>query len=267
MYADPFDPAEELPVGLTDAQRSLVAAAVDDGETEVTTYAGTPPVRSGVFVEHDDAFYRVEATETAATAVPARLTDVEWENGVTPPDDATVVSYDDLPATDRRALEYAVYGPEYGRERAGHPTEGLHIRDSPVPYPDGAADSRLAGAGETWVRWNGRAYRVRVGGETTATRHTYRVALARVADAPAGFREHVAAGYLVRLDDLPDAEREIVEAAVGDGYEECEPASAALQSFRNRLPENGTLPHPRNASWLLAYEGDRYEFRVTNWVY
>lgn len=267
VSADPFDPAEELPVELGDARRSLVGTAVDDGATEVTTYAAGPPVRDGVLVEHDGAFYRTAATETDATEVAARPTDVEWERGVTPPADATVVAYDDLPATDRRALEYAIYGPEYGREKSGHPTEGLAVRDNPVPYPDGATDSRLAGAGETWVRWNERAYRVRVDDEaTTTTRYTYRVALARVADGAAGFREHVAGEYLVRLADLPADERAVVEAAVADGHEECEPASAALRGLLDRLPEDGTLPHPRDGSWYVAYDGDRYEFDVTNWV-
>jgi hypothetical protein len=266
VSARSFDPAADLPLTPSDGERQLLDRVVAEGTHEFETYGGDPPVRDGVYVEHDGAFYRTRVQRVEETAVPARVMNIEWKQGRTPPGDATVVAFSDLPASDRRALRYAVDGPEYGG-RDGRPSEGMRWTDAPLPYPDGVDDSRLVGT-ETWVRFDGRAYRVWGDGEeTTTTRYAFRYEVEQVADDPAAFRDHVADAYLVELDDLDGPERDVVGAAVEDSYQECEPASEGLTGLRERLPGGRELPHPNDGAWFVAFDGGRYELSVTNWVH
>lgn len=265
VSARAFDPAEDLPVKLSDGEQQLVDRVVAEGEYQFETYGGDLPVRDGVYVEHGGSFYRTRAERVGETEVPARVMNIEWEKGRTPPGDATVIPFSDLPPSDRRVVRLAVEGPRYGG-RGERPAEGMRWSDAPMPYPDGADDSRLVGT-ETWVRWEGRAYRVWGDGEeTTTSRYTFRYAVEEVADGPASFREHVAETYLVRLDDLDDPEREVVRAAVEDVHEECEPASEGLAGLRERLPDDRELPHPPDGAWFVAFDGGRHELSVTNWI-
>lgn len=266
VSAREFAPAEDLPLAFSDDERRLLDRAVAEQGHQFETYGGDPPVPGGVYVEHDGAFYRTRVERVDETEVPARLMNIEWEKGRTPPGAAAVVAFSELPESDRRVLRLAVEGPKYG----GHderPTQGMSWNDAPMPYPDGADDSRLVG-NETWVRWDGRAYRVWGDGEqTTTTRYTFRYEVERVADDPGAFREHVADEYLVRLDDLDGSEREVVRSAVDDSYRECEPASEGLAGLRERLPDDRELPHPRDGAWYVAFDDGRYELLVTNWVH
>jgi hypothetical protein len=136
-----------------------------------------------------------------------------------------------------------------------------------MPYPNGTDDSRLVAREGTWVRWNDRTYRVTSGEATTTTRYTYRFSVTAVADSAGGFRDHVARQYLLRLADLTDAERTIPERATADGYRECEPASEGLARLRERLPDDGRLPHPYDRSWFVGFDGSRYELSITNWIH
>lgn len=268
VSAEPFAPAKELPVELDPPQRSLVDSLLPDGSTEVTTYAADPPLRDGVYIERDGNFFRAETTRLSEEEVPARLFDVDWEKGRTPPENATVVAFETLPGADRQALRLVVEGPKYGGEgeEGGHPTQGLSHTDYPAPYPNGTADSRLVGAGTTWVRWNDRAYRVRVDGESTTTRHTFGITVSQVVGDAAGFREHVEREFLRRLSNLPAGEADILQSATGDAYQECAPSSKSLASLQDRLPAAEQLPPPHSQSWYVAFGGERYRLWITNWV-
>jgi len=259
-----YDPAADLPLRTDDPQRRLVAAAVADGAVEASTYADLPPIRDGTHVEHEGAYYRIGATGTDATELPARVLTLSWETGREPPAGATVVAFGDLPAADREALRFAVYGPPYGREsRRELPEQGLRRTDTPVPYPDGTDGSTLEPFETTWVRWDGRAYRVRPGTTTTMTRYTYRLSVAEVARDAAAFREHVAVEYLVELSDLPDGEREVLAAAAEDGrYLGCPPLSDDLTALLERLTGENDLPPPDGGEWYVAFEGERYGLSV-----
>jgi hypothetical protein len=260
-FANPFDPAADLPVALDERERALVADAVADGTATYATY-GRRPLSDGAFVAYDGAFYRVESSAAAVEQVPAFRTRIEWERGQAAPADATVVALDDLPAVDREVFLGAVGGSE----EKGLPEEGLSVREYPAPYPDGGDQSRLVGR-VTWVRWRDRTFRVEVAGEstTTAERRTYRYAVERVAATDAEFREHVADAYLVSLDDAPKPQRAIVRRALDDGYEECEPASDALAGLRERLERATTLPND-SGEWYVALDGRRFRLEILRWV-
>lgn len=259
-----FAPAEALPVEVGAAARSLVSKAVQQDAVEISTY-GTAPIESGVFVTDDGSFYRLEYATLGSTEVHAELLNLEWERGQTAPSGAEVLEYANLPASDRRALRLAVYGPEYD-STPGHPQQRLVVEKFPAPYPDGAEASSLVGRGETWIRWNDRTYRVSVGGDTTTTRYSYRYRATEIASDAAAFREYVASNYLVELTDLSADQRALVESAIDGGQQDCKPISDALASLRSRLEGEPTLPEPYGESWYVEYDGRRYRLELERWV-
>lgn len=260
VSGETFDPVTDLTADLGADQRAIVAEAVETGHTERTTY-GQEPLRGGIFVEHDGAFYETGVTTTGTEEVPAYRLNLSWEQGQRAPDGATVVGFSDLPASDREVLHRAVHG---GEEREEHPAESLTVNDFPAPYPDGGASSELVG-GVTWVRWNDRVYRVEVGGSASQERYTYRYAVERVATDPEEFRSAVAARYLVNLAELPDAARDVVSQALDSGYEECAPASDGLERVRARLSDDQRLPYPADG-WYVRFDGDEYRLSIVQWV-
>jgi hypothetical protein len=268
VHANPFQPSDQLPVQLAAGQRDFVDRLVQNGSTKFATYAGEPPIRDGVYVAVNGTYYRTAVKETGTTEVPAHRLNIMWEKGQKAPTEASVVAYGELPEADQRVLRLAIEGPEAGsEERRGHPSERLSMRDAPMPYPNGTDDSRLVTQEETWVRWNERTYRITSGDSTTTTRYTYRYSVSAVADNAEGFRNHVVQQYLIRLTDLTDAGRMIIEQATADGYQECEPASEGLERLRKRLPADRQLPHPYDQEWFIQFEESRYELTITNWVH
>lgn len=259
-----FEPADDLPLTPGETERTIVAEAAENGHADYRTY-GERPLETGVFVTREDAFYRTHATVTATERVPAFPMDVEWERGQAAPTDATVVPFDDLPSVDREALRVAVLEPDHREEL---PQEGLTVREFPAPYPGGGDDSRVIGR-ETWVRWRDRTFRVTVAAEaeTTQERRTIRYTVERVATTADAFRRVVTDQYLVRLDDLPEAERAIVEDALVRGYEECKPQSTALTALRERLSGIERLPTPHDDSWYAALGGRRFRLEIGGWVH
>lgn len=256
-----FDPATDLTLSLDADQHEIVAEAAETGTAERTTY-GQEPLRGGVFVEHDGAFYETSVTTAGTDEVMAYRLSIEWEAGQRAPDDATVVAFSALPEVDREVLDLAVYGSD---ERREHPAESLSVTDFPAPYPDGAASSELV-SGITWVRWNDRDYRIEVEGSTSQERRTFRYAVERVATDPEEFRTVVAADYLVNLAELPDGARDVVSQALDGGYEECAPASDALERVRSRLDDDQRLPHSADG-WYVRFDGGKYRLSVREWVH
>lgn len=267
VTAEPFDPARDLTVRLDDPERALVGDAVEEGPVAVDLYAGSPPLDDDAYVEYDGTYYETATSQVDTTEIPAVVTNVEWEKGQEAPDGSDVVAFDDLPESDREALRFAVYGGRFDRERHGHPREGLSVREAPIPYPSGTGDSVLVGDGERWVRWNDRTYRVWTAGETTTTRNRFHVEVTAVAGDADAFREHVAEHHLLELADLSSAGREVLREATEGTYEECEPASEGLAALQSRLPEDDRLPPPRNDAWYVAFEGERHELHVHQWVH
>lgn len=255
-----FRPADGLVADLEDDARDLVATAAEEGEAVVTSYR-QPILDEGIYVVHGGRYYRTGLSRSSEE-VTAFLLDISWKNGRTAPDNARVVQFDDLPQADRGALLLAMF-PE-GGER--HPTRSLGVNGFPAPYPGGGDDSRLVGSGTVWVEREGRQYRVEMGERTTTDRHTYRYTVERIAEDAAGFDRAVAEQYLVRLDDQSATAADVMDAAIAGGHRECSPASDGLSTLLDRLPEDGRLPRPARG-WFVAYEDDRYELSMLEWVH
>ena len=272
VTADPFA-AGDVTVPLDDGRRTLVAEAVEEGAAEVVSYGETSLDRE-VFVRYAGAFYETDYVVTT-TELPAYRLSVSWTRGRRAPADATVVPFGRLPRADRRALTLAVHGGEAGRVRAGDDGEGptvpqasMSVRRFPAPYPNGGEGSRLVDAGVVWVSWEGRTYRVEIGGTTTTERRTRRYRVERVADDAAGFRRAIESEFAVRLDRLSRRERAIVGRAISadGGYEECTPASDALERLRARLPDRKRLPTPDAGSWYVRIGDAGYVLTLTRRV-
>lgn len=262
----PYEPVSDLPVSLDERERSIVSVAVDEGTADYTTYK-SEPLRSDVIVRHDGAFYRTDFS-LSTEPVPAYTMDLYWEDGQTAPEDGEVVAFADLPESDQTTIEAAALGPEEEGEGDGLPQSTLSIQEYPAPYPDNGTDSRLIGS-RTWVRWRDHTMRIDVAGESESTtdRRTFEYRLERVAEDEAAFREFVSDRYVVALDDLSPSQRSLLTQAIEDRYEECRPPSTALAELRDRLTEADPLPHPNDDSWYVAFEGERYRLRTTEWVH
>lgn len=263
LAVDDFAPTEQLLAPLSPPERDVVGAAVEDGETTVQTYYQAP-VRDGVHVAYEGAYYRTVVAEADTIEVPALELDVSWEQGQQAPDDQRVLTYATLPEPDRRALAVAIYGSRH--ESDVHPTEGLHRRSTPAPYPGGTDGSTFETGDAVWLEWDDRAYELSIRGETSVTRRTVDYRVTEVAASDDGFREYVADRYLITLDDLDDGASSVLETAIEDDYRECEPASAAFADLRDRLVDDRGLPDPNDGEWYVRYDGRRYRLRIFGWV-
>jgi len=260
--AEPFDPVPALEERIRDQERTVGAETVENDGTRRTTYAELP-FREPTLFSHDGGFYRITRETVESVTVPAFEFGAEWEQGQSPPAGTEVVQFADLPENDRRAFTLAM-----PTEEEGQFPEGFSVGKYPAPYPDGNEESRLIGA-TTWVEWEDRTVRVEVAGEQTGTteRVTYAFAAEQVADSAASFRTFLADTYLVDLADAPEAQREILRSARGEGsYEECLPGSDALTALRDRLDGEEKLPEPFQNDWYVAFDGERSRLSVSEWV-
>ena len=251
---EPYDQYEET------ATR-LISTAASDGEATYTTYH-SPPLRKGIYVEHEGTYYRVAREQTATRERTAHQVAIEYDRETTPEDDASVVSLDDLPEADREAFLSAYPDEKLGK---GSTPRGFSIGGYDYVYPDGA-DSRLQDGETVWIRYEGRPLAVTVDGTETVEEVTYRYTLQEVADDEAAFVSFVRDEYVVALDGLSAAEREVFEQAIDEDVNECEPLSEGFAGLKDRLedvPEDRRLD---DREWPVAYEGDTYEVSFSHTV-
>lgn len=263
VETEAFDPPEQLPVGVREPVDALLDRAIENESVEIETY-GEVPIDSGVYVEVDGEFFRTHATLLDSTDVPARNVDAEWESGQEPPAETDILLYEELPESDQRVLDLVIYGPRY--ERTEHPSSGLRTSAYPAPYPDGTSTSRLVEPEESWVEWDERFYRVRVGGETTNTRRSFEISASTVASTDEEFSEYATEEYVEELEDLsPDAQA-VLDEAIEDQYRECEPPSAGYEELDGRLEALRALPGRSENRWYVRYGDDRYLIEFSGWV-
>lgn len=253
-----FDPAEQLPVSVEEPADQIVAEAVENGETEIVTYGGSP-IRDGAYVEFDGAYYRLQSTERDSEDVTAYEFELSWRNDRETPREREVLSFEDLPAADQRAIRFGVEGPKY--ESKSRSESGLRHHYA-APYPDGRNESKLLERDSAWVRDGDRIYFVSIGDETTRKRRTYVYEATRVASDAASFEDYVVERYVIDLNGLSEAGRSVVEAAIGGGYEECEPASDGIEDLSERLTDEKKHPW---GGWYVSFESDRYYLELGNW--
>ncbi|WP_411963712.1 hypothetical protein [Haloferax sp. YSMS24] len=250
---EPYDQYEET-------ANELISTAANDGEATYSTYH-SPPLREGIYVEHEGTYYRVEREQTAEKERSAHLVSIEYERERTPSDDATVLSLDELPEADQEAFLSAY--PEK-LKRGGDP-HGFSIGGYEYVYPDGA-NSQLLDAGTVWIRYDGRPLEVTVRGTKTVEEVTYSYTLDEVAADQSAFVAFVRDEFVVTLDGLSEAEREVFEQAIEEDVNECEPLSEGFAGLKERLeavPEEKRLD---DMAWPVTYEGDTYDVSFSHAV-
>ncbi|WP_225317582.1 MULTISPECIES: hypothetical protein [Haloferax] len=244
-----------------DAASRIIVTAAREGETTYTTYHH-PPLREGIYVEHEGSYYRVERTVTATRERTAREVRIEYDRETSPPFGATVIAFPGLPQSDQKAFLAA-----YPNEKVGG-SDGVHgftVGGYPHVYPDDA-ESRLISSGTVWVRYDGAPYRVTVGETQSVEEETFRYTLDEVADDQPAFVAFVREQFVVSFDGLPDAEREVFEQALDEEVTECEPLSEGFSGLKERtysVPDDERLSR---RGVIVTYEGDTYEVGFVNSV-
>ena len=230
-----------------DAEEYTVTAdAVANGST-------TRRGRSELFdrtstVRLNNSFYEMNETRLSSSEVTVYevLLDVN-------PEDTTAelgaIAYEDLPETDRRRLDgilseeppqtdsYDV-GVSYG--------SAAEVGDDSVFVPERQYDILV---------YEGDRYRVAVDSRTAAETE-YRYTATEVAPTVEAFADQVREQYLFTLAGLSDAERDVVEEAINDGYYE---ETDAFRSVAERIRSHeGIEVHDFYGTWLIEYEGEEY---------
>ncbi|MFD1634824.1 hypothetical protein ACOZ4L_03695 [Haloplanus ruber] len=224
-------------------RRALSAAR--RGDTATITAASTPFSRgSAEYVVADGAYVAVEMSTVATTERTGYRFSLDTD-GATADGTGRPAAFDDLPAADRAAL-YAGLGFPSTREIERFDRAHAISIGATLTYPDDeavAASELVPESAYDSLRIGGRAFRFRLEGRESVTVETHRIAVRDLADDPAGFASVVLDQRGIELDDLSPEQRDIVETAIEDGYDECAPYSqpyADLQGSFGRPPTRVT---------------------------
>ncbi|WP_299334041.1 hypothetical protein [Haloplanus sp.] len=187
------------------------------------------------------------------------------------------IALDDLPDIDRTALYVALGFPGSQEIERFDRARSVAIGGTLV-YPDDArsrSDLVPDPSYET-IRIGDRDFRLDLGDPRPTTVETHRVAVGAITGSAADFAGLVFDRYGVELDptDLSAEQRDIVEAATDDGYDECAPYSDAytdLQATLGRAPaRTGTADGPVSDTPArvdyVDYESDWYAVSLAEYV-
>jgi hypothetical protein len=199
-------------------------------------------------VRFEGAFYDVSSTRLGSSEVTVYYVRVD-----TAPDDPTPavgeIAYADLPEADRQRLEPIVVG-----EHAGSSREEIGVQYGTAAEV-GAESVFVPKRQYDVLTHDGDRYRVTVESRT-ATETEYRYELTEVAPDIETFVGGVRDQYQFELAGLSDAEREVVEGAIGGGYFEDDDA---FRSVVARIRDHeGIDVTDAYGTWLVEYENTAY---------
>lgn len=235
------------PSEFTDEQRSVVDAALPDGE--YVTY-GHRPFPDGSYLEVDGEFYRADVAETGTKRTSRTVLGAEEVDDA--PDAVPVEEY---PDRDREPVVVACrLSMVRGREsdRANPPPDRYVYVFRTVSEDDTAL---LPAPRHEVVEYEGRTFQLWTE-ERELDEAEYATALSRVASSAGEFERRVEAEYVVDLDEyeLTEDQRAIVETAIEEGeYRERGRSSDAFDDLIDLLREE----QPRGDS-LIESEGRYY---------
>lgn len=161
--------------------------------------------------------------------------------------------FENLPPVDRDRIDAALGN---GSWEDGAPGDQETV-ETTLTYPDGTANSTVAGLDEIWIERRNQTYRVSINDRAKDREAVYFYRAEAVTESD--IREILDDEYLLQFENLSDGEREILAAAREGEYERCGDTGMDLtqaeQSLRNRLPEAETLPGDR--IWYVEAAGER----------
>lgn len=232
------------------ADTSATTRGVLERAVETGNATGAARIGTNRPVVHDGVYYDIQRSVVSTRTVPAFDVRIDYDPSSV---DGPVVDYDDLPAPDRRALADLLPSSE-------RRVDGFEVGAS-VRYATAEVNASVvvSDPGYEFVRYGGEIYELRVDGPEQAEVHTYRYrATERAADA-AAFAAALRERYLFVLEDLTEAEREMLRWAIhGEYYAENaddETFRSLLDRLRAHDPVYGT---DSGGSWLVKYDGTVY---------
>jgi hypothetical protein len=232
-------------------EQAIIAEAAPNGTANVT--GRSPPLETDRPVAFEGRYYNVSVTrlgESESTRYAAEI-EIDYDPGTVTPADGSI-AYESLPDVDREALGDMIPPAE------DRPTGDGYDFGRGYTYPENATDESVLIPEQQYdvVTYEGEQYRIRVQSEP-ADESEYRYDVSLVADTTAAFADLLRERYLFELSGLSEAEREVVETAIEDGY--FEDATDAFRSVVARL-----LAHPgfevtdSYGRWLVEYEDTEY---------
>lgn len=241
--AETADGASDPIASLSPPEREAADTAIGGGD--VTVWVPEPasdPFADTDYLVADGTYYEPETT--VVSTVDRTGYEFTMETGPETTTTGERVAFADLPAVDRAAL-YAALGYPNDREMERFERARSMSIGSLLAYPDDEAESRSElvpePAAET-LRLGGRDFRFRIERTKPTRVETRRVEMRAVATDTAAFAALLYDRYGVDLDghDLSAAQRDIVESAIADGYDECAPYSEAYADLQRALGRPAT---------------------------
>ena len=196
----------------------------------------SPPFSDSAFLTADGTYV---VAETAVVSTADRTGDEFTLETAPETTTGNAVAFADLPAVDRTAL-YTAFGYPGSREMARFDRARSISIGALLAYPDDETEARSElvpePAAET-LRLGGQDFRFRIERTKPTTVETRRVAVRMVADSTDEFVALVYDRYGADLDErgLSAEQRDIVETAIDDGYDECAPYSEAYANLQRTL--------------------------------
>jgi hypothetical protein len=231
--ADVAEDASDPLDSLSPPERDAVTAGVG-----ATLWAVSAPFSGVEYLVADGTYYAVETPVESRVDRPGFALELDTDGTEDVPADRRV-AFDDLPEIDRRAL-FAALGFPGPREMERFERANAISIGGTLAYPDDEAQSRSVLVPDPpydVLAIAGRDFRLHLGERTPTTVTTYRVELTAIAESTGAFAATMRDRYGVDLDerDLSAEQRDIVETAIDDGYDECAPYSEAYADLQRTL--------------------------------
>ena len=231
--------------------RDLVRRAVKDGPATAT--GRSPPLETDEPIAFDGRYYELAATETGEREVTEYDIRIDYDPGTATPGSESI-AYDDLPEVDRAAMDALLPPPEDRPD-----DEGADFGIGRTYSEEEAAASELVPEQEyDAVVYEGERFPVDVGDGRTVTTYEYRYEAEEIAASADEYGSAVREEYAFALSGLSDAEREVVEEAIDEGYYDGS-ADDAFSSVASRFREHpGFDTDEWGGNWVVRYEGAVY---------
>lgn len=267
----------------SDDYRELMQQLLDEDELTTLGYSLSSPRNDyPTHVEQDGTYYRVEIEETGVVERERWLLWFELlDQDFTPPEDASVIDYDDVPRDlpdtygekDRWALERAIPLTEFGpRDVSDEDPRGrghlfLRTMEDSVLVPEPPFEYLR-------IEWGGDNHYLEAHTERpTVELRRFRYSIEEVAGSQEEFSRYVHDRYLHATFDaqeLNETVRGVLDEAVGgrpEGYQETPPLSAGFKSVLAELGfEPGEPPEPGRVDFseerYFTYRGSYYRGQV-----
>jgi hypothetical protein len=250
-------------------EHDAFTAALDGGQpTMWVPESSSAPFSSSTYFAGDGTYYAVETP--VVSTVDRTGYGVRLEAGPDVDTSGRAVALDSLGDADRLAL-FALLG--YPNDREMRKFEGARAISigGTLAFPDDETEARSELAPDPTydvIRIGGHDFRYRIVEARDAVIEIRRVEVEAVATSSDDFAALVYDRYGLDLDDraLSAEQRDIVAAAVDEGYDECAPYSDAYADLQTTLGGTGqSAPRDRRIDYA-NYENEWYTVQLSEYV-